>query len=137
MNVSETASETSTVERNPGPERAEDREFPGREGQGAEGDDEARRQDDRQVLDRRLRRGLEPPHALREASSHPDQEEDRVVGDEPEQERHEDRLDLLRDVAAALLADPREEVHGDRVRDSRAGERDERRPERAEAARAG
>ena len=62
-------------------------------------------------------------------------EEHRVVGDEPEQQHHQHRLDLARRGHVRPLAAPRQHAHGDHVREPGARERDERRAERPEVQR--
>ena len=59
------------------------------------------------------------------------EEEDGVVGHDPEHERHHDRLGVARHGEAELGADPRDDVLRDEVRDARRGQRDGRRERRS------
>ncbi len=80
-------------QRHPGAERTEELELPGDERQRPAGDDQARGDDDREVLRGRLVRGSEPLLAGVQPLPHPVQEEDGVVGDHSEQE-HEKEGDV-------------------------------------------
>ena len=88
--------------------------------------------DDRRDLGDRAARGGQALVARAQPAARLGQEEDRVVGHEPQQEHDDDRLDLLghRDVGA--LAQPRQHAHRDRVGDARSGQRHERGADRAE-----
>ena len=82
-------------------EGAEELELARDEGGRAAGDDQARGDDDRQVLSGRPVGGVEPFVARVEALPHPVQEEHRIVRDHAEQEYDENRLGVARDGDAA------------------------------------
>ena len=64
-------------------------------------------------------RGVEPPLARFEALFHPVQEEDRVVGDDAEQQHHQHGLGVPRNPHPEPLAGPRDAAERDHVRDAR------------------
>ena len=76
--------------------------------------------------------GVDPLLTFEEPPPHARQEEDRVVGDDPEQEHDHDRLHVAGHRDAHLLAHPRRDPDRDEVGDRRREERDERGAERAE-----
>ena len=113
-------------------EGAEELELPRDEGGRAAGDDQARGEDDRQILSRRPVGSVEPFVARVEPLPHSVQEENRIVRDHAKQEYDENRLGVARDGHAQPLAEPGDTSKRDDVGDSGSGERHDGHDGRAE-----
>jgi hypothetical protein len=118
--------------RQPRAEGAEELQMADGEGRGPGRDDQPGGQHDRRDLRYGAACGGPPPLAGAQLPAHRRQVEDRVVGDEPEQQHHDDRLDLLGDGDAGALGQPRQHAHRHRVGRARRRERHQRRAHRAE-----
>ena len=114
------------------PEGTEELELADEQRGAAAHDDEACGDHDRQYLDRGVAHCLLPRLPGLEASTHAREEEDRVVGDDPEQEHHHQRLDFLRYPDAGHIADPGDHVNRDAVGDRGGEEGEERGADRSE-----
>ena len=117
--------------RHPRAERAEEAEVADHQRARADRHDQPRGDDDRQNRARRPLDGLEAVLALDEATARAGEEEDRVVRRQPEQQRHEHGLDLVRDVEALPVGDPGEDAGRDQIGERGRAECHERRPESA------
>ena len=96
------------------------------------GDDQPGGEHDRQHLRGRPARGRSRRLALAQSAEHPREEEDRVVGDDREQEHDDDRLHLVLDVHPEPRGQVRHRVDRDQVGEPGGGKRDERRDDRAQ-----
>jgi hypothetical protein len=130
--VIETARAISVVSASPGPNGAEEPELADHQRAGARRDDQPAVKTIGAVRAGRRPRRFQP--GLAEAHAPPGlrEEEDRVVGDEAEQQHDDDRLHLGRHARAGLLPRPRQYADRDRVRDPGREQRDQRRADRAE-----
>jgi hypothetical protein len=99
----------------------------GRRGDGEPGDEHGR-----QHVSRAAGSGGARDIARAQAIPEPRQEEDRVVGDDPEQEHDEHGLDLARNREPVGLAEPAQDPNREQVGDRDRREVDERRPQRSE-----
>ena len=116
----------------PRPEGAEELQVADHQRGRPGGHDQPGGDDDRGDLRDRPARGGQALVARAQPAARLGQEEDRVVGDQAEQQHHDDGLDLLGHGDVRALAEPRQHPHRDRVGDARRGERHERRADRAE-----
>jgi hypothetical protein len=120
------------AQRQAGPEDPEELQLAGQQRGRAGGDDHPGGQDGGSDLGRRRAGGRQPVLAAQHPPPRLGEVEDGVVGDQAEQQHHEQRLDLLRHARVEALAREGQQPHGDHVGQRRRAERDQGRQQRAE-----
>ena len=120
------------ADRQAGPERAERRLGRGQQGRRAGGHHQPGGEDDRRELRRRVPHGLAAAAAASEALPGSGQVEDRVVGDDPQQQDHHQGVDLRGRGEPELAPGERHEPRADDVGHARREQRHQGRQQRPE-----